>query len=350
VNSKHVALIVLLSFSLLAQRRIGQSNITVPVPSDPHELVTGQVGIPSAGERGTDMELLQRALQNSRLMNPSMGPSRIDVTFTASGAGGASGQGQFTQTWLSPRAWRWSATLGATTVVRGTTSQGSYADSASPVPMPVHLLRNAIFSAMYDLAIGTQLRSAPATLNGKPVTCLLTSGVVGAPSYQGRLWEELEYCFDNQSGLLVSSSFAPGVFTVYSYAKNLTLRGHTLPDHLSMYEGGSQVLDATLELSDAAGTDPGALAPGPGMVARASVLTSPARQPFSFPAPAGVTKISPVIVHANVVDGDIIDAQVCASSDPALASTALDTIKAMRVGVAGQQQVYLNIKFVPPQN
>jgi hypothetical protein len=345
LNSKPVSLFILLSFTLVAQRRIGQSNISVPVPPDPHELVTGQVSVPSAGERGTEMELLQRALQNGRLMNASLGPSRIDVTFTAPG-----GQGQFSQIWLSPRAWRWTATFGSQTVVRGTTSQGAYADSADAVPRPVHMLRNAIFSSMYDVAIGTQLRSAPVSLSGKPGICLLTSGVVGAPNYQGRLWEELEYCFDSGSGSLVSSSFAPGVFTVYSYTKGLNLRGHTLPDHLTMYEGGNQVLDATLQLSDATGTDPSTLAPGPGMVARGSVLTSPTRQPFSLPAPAGVTKISPVIVHADVVGDRIIDADVCAASDPVLASTALDTIKTMHIGAPGQQQVYLTVKFVPQQN
>jgi hypothetical protein len=350
VKIKAIALITFLSFTLLAQRRIGQSNIAVPVPPDPHELVTGQVSIPSAGERGADMELLQRALQNSRLMNAGLGPSRIDVAFTATGAGAASGQGQFTQIWLSPRAWRWSATLGATTVVRGASSQGPYADSDNAVPMPIHMLRNAIFSSMYDLAIGTQLRAAPAALNGKPVTCLLTSGVVGTARYQGRLWEELEYCFDNASGLLVSSSFAPGVFTVYSYAQGQTLHGHTLPDHFTMYEGGRQVLDAALRLSDATGTDPGTLAPEAGMVPRASALTMPTRQPLAFPAPAGITNVSPVIVHANVIDGRVIDAQICAASDPALDSTALNTVKALSIGGPGQHQIYLNLKFDPPQN
>jgi hypothetical protein len=42
VTPKTAALVILLSFTLLAQRRIGQSNIAVPVPPDPHELVTGQ--------------------------------------------------------------------------------------------------------------------------------------------------------------------------------------------------------------------------------------------------------------------------------------------------------------------
>jgi len=87
---------------------------------------------------------------------------------------------------------------------------------------------------MYDVAIGTQLRAAPVTWKGKLAICLLASGVVGPPNYQGRLWEGLEYCFDSGSGSLVSSSSAPGVFTVNSNTKGLSLRGHALPDHLTM--------------------------------------------------------------------------------------------------------------------
>ena len=302
----------LLTLTLGAQPRIGQSNIAVPVPPDPHELVTGPVQT-AAEDHGAALEILQRALQNSRLQNASMGPFRIDVTFTA----GQGGSGQFTETWLSPQAWRWSANFGGSTVIRGATSQGAYANGNDAVPMPVQLLRNAIFSSMYgNIAMGTHLRTAAVALNGKPATCMMTSGVLGPAKYPGRLWEELEYCFDNASGLLVSSSFAPGVFTVYNYAQNQHLRGHTLADHFTMYEGGKQVLDGALQLSDATGTDPNSLAPTPGMVLRGAVLDAPIRQPMPMPAPAGVTKVLPVIVHANVFNGEVVQAEICAASDP----------------------------------
>jgi hypothetical protein len=331
----------LLTLTLGAQPRIGQSNIAVPLPPDPHELVTGPVQAAGGGA----LEILQRALQNSRLQNAGMGPFRIDVTFTA----GQGGSGQFSETWLSGKAWRWTATFDGATFVRGTTSQGAYANSNDAVPMSIHLLRNAIFSSMYgNVALGTHLRTAAVTLNGKPATCMMTSGVLGPAKYPGRLWEELEYCFDNASGLLVSSSFAPGVFTVYSYAQNQNLRGHTLPDHFTMYEGGNQVLDGALQLSDAAQTDPNSLASTPGMVARGAVLDAPIKQPMPTPAPAGVTKVLPVIVHANVVNGQVMQAEVCAASDSTVAAAAVAAVQQMHLGGGGtQQQIYFTVKFVP---
>jgi len=333
-----------LMLTLVAQPRIGQSNIAVPLPPDPHELVTGPVQVAGEGH-GAALEILHRALQNSRLQNASMGPFRIDVTFTA----GQGGSGQFSETWLSPQAWRWTATFGGATVVRGATSQGAYANSNDAVPMPIHLLRNAIFSSMYgNIAMGTHLRTAAVILNSKPATCMMPSGVLGPAKYPGRLWEELEYCFDNASGLLVSSSFAPGVFTVYSYAQNQNLRGHTLPDHFTMYEEGNQVLDGALQLSDAAGTDPNSLAPTPGMVERGAVLDAPIRLPMPMPAPAGVTKVLPIIVHANVFNGQVMQAEVCAAADPSVADAAVAAVQQMHLGAGGtQQQIYFTVKFAP---
>jgi hypothetical protein len=350
MKPKTIALVTVLSFTLTAQRRVGQSNISVPVPPDPHELVSGVVQPPAPGARGTALELLQRALQNSRLQNSGMAPFRMDVSFTSTGDGAQTGQGQFTQVWLSPRVWRWTASLGGTTVVRGSTPQGPYADSTVAVPMRIHMLRNAIFSSVYDIAIGTQLRTAAATWNQQPATCMMTSGVVGPANYPGRLWEELEYCFDNGSGQLVSSSFAPGAFTVYSYAKNQSFHGHTLPDHITVYIGGNQVLDASLQISDAAGTDPNSLAPSPDMVARGTVLDPPMRQPMPVAAPAGTSRVSPVMVHANVVDGKVLETEVCAASDTSLVPAAIEAVKRVNLGPGIQQQAYFTVKFVPAAN
>lgn len=347
MKPKIVALTLLLTLTLAGQRRVGQSNITVPIPPDPHELVTGPVQTPAAGGSGASLELLQRALQNSRLMVLGTPPFQIDVSFSSAGDDAQTGQGQFTQVWLSPQVWRWNASLGNITVVRGASSQGPFADSNAAVPMRIHMLRNAIFSSMYDIAIGTQLRTTPVTWNGKPANCVMTSGVVGAANYQGRLWEELEYCFDSASGLLVSSSFAPGVFTVYSYAKNQHFHGHNLPDHFTMYVGGDQVLDASLQISDAAGTDANSLAPTPDMVARGTVLDSPARQPIPVAAPAGTSKVSAIMVHANVVDGTVMETEVCAASDTSLVSAAIAAVQRINLGPGSQQQVYFLVKFVP---
>ena len=345
---KSAALAFLFTLALAAQPRVGRSNITVLLPPDVHELVTGAAQVPAPAERGTDMVILQKALQNSRLQNSGMSPFRIDVTFTSSGDASQTGQGMFSETWLSVGVWRWSATLGNLSVTRLMSPRGAFADSAGAVPLRIHMMRAAIFSSMYaNIAMGTQLRTASVTFDGKPTTCMMTSGVVAA-NYQGRLWEETEYCFDNASGLLVVSSLAPGAFTTYSYGKNLALHGHTFPDHFAMYVGGNQVLDASLAVSDATGTDPNSLAPTPDLVPRGTVLDSPSWQPMPLPAPSGISKVLPFLIEADIVNGRAVDVEVCAASDSSLTQAAIDAVKGVNLGSGQQQQlVYFNVKFVP---
>jgi len=345
---KPLALTFLFTLGLAAQPRVGRSNITVPLPPDAYELVTGAVQVPAPADRGTDMVILQKALQNSRLQNSGMSPFRIDATFTSSGDASQNGQGTFSETWLSGGVWRWSATLGNASITRLMSPQGAFAESAAAVPLRIHMLRNAIFSSLYgNIAMGTQLRTASVIFNGKPTTCMLTSGVATA-NYQGRLWEETEYCFDNASGLLVVSSLAPGMFTTYSYEKSLALHGHTFPDHFTMYVGGNRVLDASLTVSDATGTNPNSLAPTPDLVPRGTVVDAPSRQPMQLPAPGGVSKVLPFLIEANVVNGQVVNVEVCAASDSSLLQRAIDAVKGVNLGSGQQQQVvYFNVKFVP---
>ena len=348
---RSTSLTVLFAFTLAAQPRVGRSNIAVPLPSDVHELVIGAVQVPSAAELGTDMVILQKALQNSRIQNSAMSPFRVDVSFSSNGDISQTGQGTFSETWLSGNVWRWTASLGNSSVIRVMSPQGAFAESANGVPLRIHMLRSAIFSSMYgNLAMGTQIRTASVIFNGKPTTCMLTSGVV-TPNYQGRLWEETEYCFDNASGFMVVSSLAPGVFTTYSYQKNLELHGHTFPDHFTMFVGGNQVLDASLAVSDATGTDATTLAPTPDLVRRGMILDAPSRQPMPVPAPSGVSKVSPFLIEANIVNGKVADIEVCAASDPGLVQAAINAVKTLNFGTSQQQQlVYFNVKLVPPSN
>ena len=131
---KSAALAFLFTLTLAAQPRVGRSNITVPLPPDVHQLVTGAVQVPAPTDRGTDMVIMQKALQNSRLQNSGMSPFRIDVTFTSSGDASQTGQGTFSETWLSGGVWRWSATLGNSSVTRLMSPQGAFAESAGAVP------------------------------------------------------------------------------------------------------------------------------------------------------------------------------------------------------------------------
>ncbi len=348
---KSAILTLLFTLTLTAQSRVGRSNIVTPLPSDSHELVT-TVNAPASGDRGAVMVMLEKALQNSKLQYSGMSPFRVDATFSASasasGDSSQTGQGIFSETWLSPDVWRWNATLDTAKVVRVASPQGAFADSAAPVPLRIHMLRNAIFASMYgNLGMGTQLRWASVNFNGRPTTCTLTSGVTTV-NYQGRLWEETEYCFDNATQLLVSSSLAPGVFTTYSYGNNPILNGHTFPDHFTTYVGGNQVLDASLTVTDATGTDPGSLAPTPDLVRRATVLDAPAREPLPVPGAGANSQVAPFLIEANVVNGQVLGVELCAASDPSLVQAALDFIKGMNFGAGARQQlIYFNLKFVP---
>jgi hypothetical protein len=328
MNLRNLTLTLLLALPVAAQPRVGKSNIKVPLPPDPHELVTGAVQTPGESERGADLAIMQHALQNSRLMTAGMGPFRVDVSFSSTGQGADNGQGQFSQTWINGGLWHWTASLGNVSIVRGNGPTGPYAESANGVPMPIHQVRNAIFNPIYaQMAMGTQLRAADVKVNGQPATCMMTSGVLGPANYQGRLWEETEYCFDKASGRLVSSSIAAGTFTVFSYSKNLTLNSHTF--------------------SDASGTDPNSLAPTPQMVSRGVVMDAPSHVPVRVPAPSGVSKITPVIVHVNAVDGKVVSADVCASADDSLNAAAIAAVNAMAGSPGQQQQIYFSVKFVP---
>jgi hypothetical protein len=331
-----------------ANRRVGQTNITVPVPSDPHELVTGGAHTPAnATERGMALAWMQQTIENTRFHQPAAPSYRMDVTFSANGT--ESGQGSMTEVWLSGQSWRWNSSLGAISTVRGAASGAHYADSHASVPMSVHMVRNTIFSPTYDVALGSQLRIAAVKWNNKPATCVLSSGVV-SPASQSRLWEEVEYCFDNASGLLEISSFAPGSYTVFGYAKGINFHGHPLPDAIAIFEGGNQVLDASFQISDAGAEALSSLGPTPDMTSRETVLQSPSRQPVNVPN-SQVTHIQPVIVHANVVNGQVVSAEAIATSDSQLSAAAVDFIKGMSLGpTGGQQQIYFNVKFVPPAN
>jgi hypothetical protein len=331
-----------------ANRRVGQTNITVPVPADPHELVTGGAHTPAnATERGMALAWMQQTIENTRFHQPAAPSYRMDVTFTANGT--ESGQGNMTEVWLTGQSWRWNANLGAISTVRGASSGSHYADSHASVPMSVHMVRNAIFSPTYDVALGSQLRVAAVKWNNKPATCVLSSGVV-SPASQSRLWEEVEYCFDNANGLLEISSFAPGSYTVYGYDKGVNFHGHPLPDAITIFEGGKPILDATFQISDAGPEVLNSLGPTPDMTTREAVLQLPSRQPINVPNPQ-VTRVQPVIVHANVVNGQVVSAEAIATSNPQFSATAVDFIKGMNLGqTGGQQQMYLNVKFIPPSN
>src|SRR5581483_8788168 len=118
---------------------------------------------------------------------------------------------------------------------------------------------------------GAMIRTAAAQLNSRPITCILLSHMP-APANQspGRLWEETEYCVDNASGLLQVYSEAPGTYIVYGYGRNLQFHGRVIPDQISGYVGGAQVVAAQLSIEDLGSVDKADFTPTDEMRARGS--------------------------------------------------------------------------------
>jgi hypothetical protein len=327
------------------QRRIGATNIKGAVPPDAHELVTGSVeALTTPDARAAALAMIERCAQNTRLHTPGTSPYTFTASFSAVGEASQTGAGQLGENWWSGREWRWTGSLGGVSVAR-TSFQGQTVDETpgATVPTRVHMLRNAIFFAVPDPPSNIQIRTSASLWQGKPVTCILTSGVIGAPTQtQGRLWEESESCIDNQSGRIVVSSLAPGTYTVYGYDRNIDFHGRTLPDHITIYVAGSQVIDSTFDIADASTHIAAVSGSRP-----SSTLDGPMRMPMPVPSSSG--SVQPVIVHASVGgDGRVTEAELSATSDASLVQAALDRVRNMNFGpTGGQRQIYVNVKFTP---
>jgi beta-lactamase regulating signal transducer with metallopeptidase domain len=321
----------------------------VPLPPDVHELVTAAVSVASTpADRAAALTLLGRALENSISHEPGMPPFKFDASFTADGVG------ELTEVWLSGNRWRFTVDLGPYSLVRiGAGRLKVDGTPVSAIPRRAYMLRNAIFWRYQPLQPNAQLRTAAVEWNGRPVTCLLTSNVTGpAAQIQSRLWEEREYCIDNASGLLQIHSIAPGTFTVYGYDRNVQFHGRAIPDRITIFVNGGQVADAQFNIADAGAVDQTLLTPTPEMIANGPVIQtmSPARFPIDVPNPLPSKAIQPVVVHAEVdPEGKLLDEEVSAASDRALAQIALDVVKAASLPHTpfAQRQEYINVRFHP---
>ena len=325
-----------------------------PIPGDPHELVSGAVQIAaSPAERAAALSLLERAVQNNKLHMPGTPPYKFTASFSAGGSSTNTGGGEVTETWLSGQSWRWTANIGNYSVVRiGSRGQTVEEKHVSMIPMPVQMLRNAIFWAAPGRNFSNaQIRTAAVRWNNKPATCVLVSGVVGA-AVQARLWEEEEFCIDNASGILQIHSIAPGTVTVYGYTGDLQFHGRSIPDRITIYVAGIAKVDAQFNITDAGFVDQSLLTPTPEMIANGPVIVSmsPVRFPLDVPLSSSSGAIQSVIIHAEIDgDGNVIEAELSAASNPALAQPALDFVKKERFPAAGltQRQAYINVRFVP---
>ena len=74
------------------------------------------------------------------------------------------------------------------------------------------------------------------------------------------------------------------------------------------------------------------------------------RFPIDIPGGSTSGAVQPVIVLAEIgPDGNVIEEELSAASDPALAERALDAVRGMRFPPLpfAQRQVYINVRFLP---
>jgi hypothetical protein len=199
---------------------------------------------------------------------------------------------------------------------------------------------------------------ATAKWEGTDVACILISrGMSDAMSEPGRRWEENEYCIDPKSGLLRVMSEAPGIYSVYDYDGGVQFHGRVLPRRTTIVEGGTTVLQITLDGVEDPNHDPNQFIPTKKMISHGPgpIMVGPFRFPEIARAPAGYSgMILPVIVHA-ILDqkGKVLDAEVVQAADPALATTALDIVWRSSYLPAQdrdrplQREAFINVRFTP---
>jgi hypothetical protein len=325
-----------------------QAQDMAPVPADPHELVTGMAQVPSSpADRASIIGLLERARQNSDMHMPGTPPFVVKMSFTVTGNSAYTGMGQVSETWF-PGRWRYDQSLGSYSETRIGNRGQTFVKREGGIPLRMSMLRTAMFWPVGGNPAINTIRTAAAEWNGKPVTCVLTSGSTDSTP-PGRHWAETEYCVDNSSGLLQIFSRAPGTFAIYGYSKNLQFHGRTMADRITIYVAGTEALDAQLTtVEDAGSADPAVLTPSSDMTPEATAGMN-MRFPIGAPNPTPASSIKPVIVHTSIdTKGSVIEQEVSAAADPALGTAAMDLVKKTNFGAApSQREVYINVRFFP---
>jgi hypothetical protein len=291
-----------LSLCTLAQ----SAPLVVPVPTDPLELVTGQIqtaDTPAA--RQTVGELLGRARTNYGLQ---MGPQayKLNVTFTVN----SGGQTQYDGVWkmedtFDPKqGLRWTANTSAGYAITEISSNGQLYAQATPghIPLRLHEARAALFGSLPSSAYLERagIRTSAATFHSTAVTCVLLSAS-GAADAPGRRWNETEECIDPQSGLLMAQSPVPGRSYAYDYSNAPQLNGYTFPRTVTVTEAGKVVSQISIDsLEELPAADPSLFIPTPEMKERGRAV-----------AMGGALKISRVVATSPTTSAAAVGHQVC---------------------------------------
>jgi hypothetical protein len=241
----------------------------VPVPQDPLELASGVVQTVDTPEKRAALTSILDKAHKQISLHGSSNPFDLKVSFYATGPWVNQGAGSMEEIWLSPKQWRWTATVGGYSQVRvGAAGNLAYDELPGGVmPLPLQMLRGAIFNPMQGSPGTANMRIATSSFSGANVTCALMDApgnpVSKAP---GRYWPESEYCANPDTALLQIASVAPGYYVAYDYANALRFHDLVLPGKITISENGRTVIEARVDgLTDAASANPALFVPTPEM-------------------------------------------------------------------------------------
>jgi hypothetical protein len=298
------------------------------VSSDPLELVSSDAQpVTDAAQRAEIVDLLIKAHRHS---NVRAQPYDLKTTFTVSGSLSA-GDWQEEDTASSGEFYRWTLAGPGYSTLNLTVHRLFYSNQQSTVlPLRLMQVRQAIFRPEAVVGPHATLRVANASLDGVDLTCALVSHNALAPAVAGgRRWEEQEWCVDPKSETLVTFSEAPGSYVRYDYSKALAFAGKLIPNGFTVTQGGQTIVEAQAQSVAKPAANPETYqTAGLNQIGEGAAMSlSPWEFRMTFPSRASgvqVTGTQVVALHAmQAPTGEISDAEVLASSDPALNDTAL---------------------------
>ena len=299
-----------------------------PIPSDPLELVTGQVSALDGASRADVLRLLERARNKYDLVKSGRAYD-LKVTFTVS----SSGQTEHDGAWqmedvFDPRhGLRWTAKAADGYAITRISQKGMLygEEPASYVPLRLHEARAALFDPMPSLESVNRgsIRTSTVVYHGAPITCILLSGPGnGLPAAtNGRRWDEAEECIDPQSELLETHSPVPGRYYAYEYGSGSQLAGRVLPSKVVVTEGGRAVSTiSVVSLTEPVPVDTSLFVPTAEMKAngRPSALGGSRKifRNFGQGAAAGATAQTVCVFGVVTPSGQLMEAHSLQPSNP----------------------------------
>jgi BlaR1 peptidase M56 len=360
MRNSEVAALATPSVPVPAQAVRATESESQPAPAyvDDFEPVNGSAAIESSPTtRASAVALLSTAREGALRHAQGMPPYRFDVTFVAGGNALNVGSGEITETWMTGQKWRWTVSLGDIShtqlLSRGQVLEDKH---VAVIPMRAHMLRNEVLWATRWFGPNARLRIAEISWQGKPATCVLGSAPGQADSAMpaGRSWDEEEYCIDDSTGELMVHSIVPGTYAQFGYDAHLQFHGLHIPDRIRIYVAGALAVDGSLRIADTTAADEASLTPTNEVSASGQPLGLGAAFRMRADSQHGQGGNAPqrVIVHAEIDgDGNVIETEISAATDPGPIPAALEHVRLMNHGHTGtERQGYIEVRFTQVGN